>query len=412
MNIHHHSALDLLNRALRAGADRTGITSARWNIAGSCETPRTVSMVGKPSSGRIPADGLPIFVDLETRCRQCDACKRHRKALWAARAKAEMAWNPGRTWFVTLTVRPEIRARLLMEASVTARKRGVDLSKESGAIRFKYLAQAIAPEITRYLKRVRRGYAATDPDVKLRYIAVAEPHKDGFPHWHMLVHEYEGIIRQKRLTRWGLGFVKAKLVSNGSAAAGYVAKYLAKGLHTRIRASQHYGSPQNSRLGIASLVWRAIIHPPKRPKEGYRSHVQTLIEGLAPTGFRRSIGSRDRTDTTGRPVIPPRHGPKPCPGRNDCSFAVGNHCVRGRQCTAPEASAPGPGERAALARDFRRAFTEIWKAYRRKEGYTFPGDPDRPPRSCASASGDAVRGNAAAPSGPNGSPRRDGNHRV
>lgn len=93
-------------------------------------------------------------------------------------------------------------------------------------------------EITKYLKRVRKKSGAP-----LRYILVAEAHKSGLPHYHMLIHECDPSrqVRHKDLTAaWSWGFTRFKLVET-SNTAWYVCKYLSKAQLARVRASVRYG---------------------------------------------------------------------------------------------------------------------------------------------------------------------------
>jgi hypothetical protein len=82
--------------------------------------------------------------------------------------------------------------------------------------------------------------------VPLRYLLVAEAHKSGLPHYHMLISEFEESrpVRARHLkTNWRLGFSDVKLVAqdDGTRPAAYVAKYLAKSAIARVRASVGYG---------------------------------------------------------------------------------------------------------------------------------------------------------------------------
>lgn len=94
---------------------------------------------------------------------------------------------------------------------------------------------------TTYMKRVRKPLSGENP-VSLRYLLVSEQHASGLPHLHALVHECVGSLTYDRLMdRWPHGHATAKLVQHDGAAAKYVAKYISKGLNTRVRASLHYG---------------------------------------------------------------------------------------------------------------------------------------------------------------------------
>lgn len=180
-----------------------------------------------------------MTVELEVACRSCDACLRARSRLWAARAVAETRVWP-RTWFGTLTLSPHNSFRTLTKARQHARARAVPLEGESDLTQFIKHVNAIGPEIGRFLKRVRKNTQA-----KLRYLLVAEPHKSGLPHFHILVHECEGLVRYDDLkSQWNLGFSSWKLCDYKSAS--YVCKYLSKSVRARVRASQRYGECPNA----------------------------------------------------------------------------------------------------------------------------------------------------------------------
>lgn len=208
-------------------------TSSRWGIGGR----------RRHKEGFIPRyrqDRLPLgyTVGLTMRCRKCEKCRRMRQNLWSHRAQYETMIAP-RTWFGTLTLRPECqfyyhsRARL----SYARRQRG-DLDLESVATQFTSRINAISPEVTKYLKRIRKNSGAP-----IRYLVVCEAHKSGDPHFHLLVHEKnrELMVTHKELTRqWGLGFSKWKLVDDPKRAS-YLTKYLSKSSAARVRASLNYG---------------------------------------------------------------------------------------------------------------------------------------------------------------------------
>jgi hypothetical protein len=104
--------------------------------------------------------------------------------------------------------------------------------------RTKLVAKQLMPEVTRWLKRVRKQSGAS-----LRYLLVVEPHQDGFPHFHMLVHEASTQVSKRILEgQWNYGFSKWKLVPPGEMRhVAYVCKYVAKSAQARIRASRQYG---------------------------------------------------------------------------------------------------------------------------------------------------------------------------
>src|SRR5205814_1472707 len=100
---------------------------------------------------------------------------------------------------------------------------------------------------------------------RFRYLLIAEAHKSGVPHFHMLLHEPDvaNTVRHATLRdQWRYGFTNFKLVSD-PRAAGYIAKYLAKDALARVRASKDYGSVgagSNSQFGKGHDRTDAINH--------------------------------------------------------------------------------------------------------------------------------------------------------
>jgi len=224
-------------------------TTMEWNLAQRCEAPVHREMTARKR------DGLKLWqhtkrsveerrdIEFETRCRKCEPCLRLRAAYWRIRASAETSAAP-RTWFVTLTLRPEEHFKVLCRAASRLRERGEDFDRMDADRQFAERHREVSREITLWLKRVRKASGA-----KLRYILVAEAHKTGLPHYHALVHEC-GVDQPVRAAvlkgQWLLGFSQVKLVAQGAEtkSASYVAKYLAKSALARVRASQGYGHSQ------------------------------------------------------------------------------------------------------------------------------------------------------------------------
>jgi hypothetical protein len=93
-----------------------------------------------------------------------------------------------------------------------------------------------------------RCHPLSDYNVPLTYLLVAEAHKSGLPHYHLLISEHRESrpVRARHLkSQWRLGFSDVKLVAQdeGKRHAAYCAKYLAKAALARVRASQGYGQP-------------------------------------------------------------------------------------------------------------------------------------------------------------------------
>lgn len=187
-----------------------------------------------------------MSVYVRTRCRKCEECLKHRRRLWTARAMAETK-NALRTWFGTLTVSPDRRFQAMMLAereSLTRRAERFDQLTSSEQLRA--ITRQLQPEVTRWLKRVRQQSKAS-----LRYLLVVEPHKDGFPHFHMVLHETSITPVSKRTLedQWRYGFSSWRLVPAGEMRqVGYVCKYLTKSAQTRVRASRQYGQAAGGSL--------------------------------------------------------------------------------------------------------------------------------------------------------------------
>lgn len=212
----------------------------------ACVAPIALPLKGLPSPLDVIAqqweDGpwrlSPVITELSVRCRKCENCLKHRKRLWAARAIDEVNAS-NRTWFGTLTVNPaeRFRCQLLAEQWLLSRGHGA-WSKQEPDNKFKALVKVLGAEITKWLKRVRKASGAP-----LRYLLVSEAHKDGFPHFHLLIHEQALPVTERTLRRqWRLGFSQFVLVDREAPkAAGYVCKYLTKDALTRVRGSVRYG---------------------------------------------------------------------------------------------------------------------------------------------------------------------------
>lgn len=146
---------------------------------------------------------------------------------WTARAAHEQAFAKA-TWFVTFTFRPAERQRIFVAATL-AEHRGEDTTQR--------LVRASGSYITDYFKRLRKA------GLSVRYVCVPELHRDGFPHWHGLVHSQDGQANWDKLSSaWTPGWSVVKLVRDANALR-YVTKYLSKDRIGRVRASLKYGEP-------------------------------------------------------------------------------------------------------------------------------------------------------------------------
>lgn len=263
MRVHYKRDLArLCARALRHGATIPTLNVVRWDISGGCLDPHMVQLEGRaPEAGGLDDWGKfkryephqvapparsneygymsPLWLDILTRCRKCDPCRKARRRFWAKRAQLEAA-DAHRTWFCTYTFRPSKRLVIRYQAEARFHKKvGGSWYGLTPDEQFPWLAVEAGKELTKYFKRLRKNTRAP-----LRYILIAENHKDGFPHFHALVHQMTGKIVTERRLRWDwwpCGFSKCELVANSEKAANYVTKYITKTVLTRIRASQFYG---------------------------------------------------------------------------------------------------------------------------------------------------------------------------
>lgn len=174
----------------------------------------------------------PAGDPVRARCGQCETCQELRRYRWKLRAGTEQGRHK-RTWFATCTFGPQARRAIFSAASMAEK------NKPSGA----RLIRASGRYVTLMLKRARaRG-------VSLRYLFVAEEHKDGFPHWHGLIHTWQlGELAeepdwdyQQISACWPFGWMTLDSVTD-IRAAGYVTKYITKAPVAKIRASRLYGA--------------------------------------------------------------------------------------------------------------------------------------------------------------------------
>lgn len=160
-----------------------------------------------------------------------------------------------RTWFGTLTMDPHWHSLALMRA----RSKHSDWSRLEESRQFGALVREVSPELTKYLKRVRKQSGAP-----LRYILVSEKHSEqlaGLPHFHLLVHELDADTPVRKAVlkdEWKLGFSRWKLADRWTAR--YVCKYLAKEASTRVRASKDYGR-EDDRSAVELLRGRMVVRP-------------------------------------------------------------------------------------------------------------------------------------------------------
>lgn len=250
------------------------------HYAGDCLKPLLV----KQSASR-----GALFVTYETRCRKCGPCRRAKMAYWALAAveQTRLAAEQGRrTWFGTLTLRPEavtaIKDRAFSKwaqeqagSSVAPPDWWDDPQCDE---RFRMLRDELVHEVQLYWKRLRKA------GHRFKYFLVFERHKSGEPHMHWLLHEEgEPILKRQLSEQWPLGFAKVKLVrdyscQNRSAerVAWYVAKYLGKAVQARQIASRLYRPSRKqdvktAPLGIGAeprVALTPLGHDPPPPPQG------------------------------------------------------------------------------------------------------------------------------------------------
>lgn len=178
--------------------------------------------------------------------------------MWKARALSETR-IASRTWFGTLTLRPEAHVTMLSRARVALGKQGIDMDALTFGEQFILHHNECSIEITKYLKRVRKETGA-----HFRYLLVAEHHKSGLPHYHMLVHEQDGygLVKHKALSRqWLLGFEKWRVITDLQEAT-YLCKYLSKASVARVRASRAYGTPEWHSVSVNSTPRKLAYREP------------------------------------------------------------------------------------------------------------------------------------------------------
>ena len=231
------------------------------DLHGRCLQPLEVLLIGYPDPAQVSL-GLDrersIGGVFRVPCRNCEQCLLSRRNLWATRARVEYALAV-RSWFITLTFGPDERSRLLWQARKSSTVNGDDFDALPPEKKFAAIEPLAGRHLTLWLKRVRKNSGA-----RLRYFAAAEPHKDGHPHYHVLLHECGGVVTKRQLqSAWPLGFSNCKL-SDTESSVWYVAKYLAKYKHARDRASARYGQD-----GIHAL-------------ERVNRAIGELVEGILP----------------------------------------------------------------------------------------------------------------------------------
>lgn len=262
--------------ALDGGARQLNVASLAWNIGGKCERPVYREHVGRTQRSKVvwihrqrnSHDRQTL--ELWTRCRKCQPCLKARSYYWRMKAVSEVQAS-ARTWFVTLTLNPAEHVRAQYMACLRLAGQSRDWDDLSSAEQFRERHNSISPTLTLWMKRVRKA-AATDHrqaarkaencpatrgvrcachpladfSVPFKYALVAEAHKTGLPHYHLLISESDDAkpLRARHIKEsWRSGFSNVKLVAqeDRNRAVSYVCKYLSKSALARVRASVGYG---------------------------------------------------------------------------------------------------------------------------------------------------------------------------
>lgn len=236
----HRGMMFLVSDALERGARRITRSRFAWDVAGDCQNPLGVQHHSTPNDGPrtyVWREGKKhsLTLDMEVRCRRCPNCLRARARLWMGRTIGEFR-QANRTWLVTLTLSPDSHVLMANRARLRLGKQGLDFDRLDSDEQFGERHSEISKEITKFLKRIRKkGH-------RFRYVIVAEAHKSGLPHYHLLIFEgFEQIPKQTIKEEWHLGFSRVKL--SDIRGAWYVSKYLWKDARARVRASLRYGLP-------------------------------------------------------------------------------------------------------------------------------------------------------------------------
>lgn len=265
----------LVLKALEAGCTRVSLTQCEWDISADCENPYAREQRADPcipgwagdQRARLSDYGIPRSVILHTRCHKCEPCLKARYWIWRLRAATELI-EAQRSWFGTLTLSPDNHFRMRCRANLASLARS-RTEFEDGTDDEQFIARhnEISKEITLWLKRLRKQTGAS-----LRYLLVAEAHKSGLPHYHMLLHQAPNSppVLKRHLSTWPLGFSNWKLTEGAKGASGYITKYLLKDARARLRASVRYGQVSKAASEQMTALCQSEA-PRKDPLGGSRS---------------------------------------------------------------------------------------------------------------------------------------------
>ena len=262
------------------------------------------------------------------RCRRCEACLRQRNVDWVNRARRESG-AAARTWFTTLTMRPEVHEGIkTLVLSMIADKSDHD-----------YIAKRIIEESYRqvhlFFKRIRKNTGKA-----FRYLAVIELHKNGLPHFHLLVHDNDGTLQRRDIdNQWKAGFTSSRLVKgDNEKAIAYVCKYLCKDTEGRIKCSLNYG-----RCGLLPKRGEPGGNPEGEPTSKPEGQGKAAPQGEAASAERLTHlsnlkGAPDACSTLAHGLQAERADARP----GDGPAAPGAACEPARLSRASSAATGGP----------------------------------------------------------------------
>ncbi len=229
-------------------------TRIEWDISARCQRPIEIVDEGEghyqpsPSRAGLEWQSNRTLAKLVP-CRRCPSCLRARQRAWTVRAVREVkhAESRGlRTWAGTLTFNPHERYRMLSRTRSRLDAHGIDLASLHPDARFREQHRDLGPLVSKFLRSLRKGRKKLrQRRLFFRYFLTVEPHKDGTPHYHLVVHEISDLApipKQTLEASWRKhGFSHWRLIREPRQAA-YAAKYLGKGAAARVRASKAYGA--------------------------------------------------------------------------------------------------------------------------------------------------------------------------
>lgn len=289
----------------RSGGLRRRVT---LTLSGDCQRPYEAELHARHSATH-GKRVKPRTVSIIARCRKCAMCLEHRSNFWAARAIEE--WRTAdRSFFGTITLSPENHFRQDTLAQVRLAQAGTDFWSLSDQERFDERVKQIGVEITKWLKRLRKGNPS-HPSPQFRYLLIAEAHESertsvemrGRPHFHVMFHETDAkrpLVRPDEMlvnkqglpvtdkygngfvadhgflkSGWNLGFTRFQQAVTPMAAF-YLCKYLTKATQARVRASGRYGGADRHESAVRQperVSEGSTIDPPQGDRETVTNEV-------------------------------------------------------------------------------------------------------------------------------------------